>query len=70
MYKAYPEIDLTKCDGCGVCIDSCPAGAAAMIGDRLVISEDCTYCTDCEALCPAGAISCPFEIVLSETEMK
>lgn len=70
MLKALPEIDLNKCDGCGICVETCPSDAASIVDNRLVISEDCTYCAECESLCPAGAISYPYEIVLSEAEMK
>lgn len=68
MLKPIPEIDLNKCDGCGVCAENCPSGAAAIIDGKVVMihPEDCTYCTDCEGRCPVGAISCPYEIVLSE----
>jgi ferredoxin len=28
--------------------------------------EECGWCTQCEAVCPTGAISCAFEIVIEE----
>ena len=70
MREAIPEIDLSKCDGCGVCVERCPSAATGLVNAKLVIvrPEDCTYCADCEALCPTGAISCPFEIVLSNAD--
>jgi NAD-dependent dihydropyrimidine dehydrogenase PreA subunit len=39
----------------------------AVVGGKaaLVRPEDCRYCTDCEEVCPAGAIRCPFIIVLA-----
>jgi ferredoxin len=30
----------------------------------IVETEECGWCTDCEAVCPTGAISCPFDIVV------
>jgi ferredoxin len=27
---------------------------------------ECDWCTDCEAVCSTGAISCPFEIIIQE----
>jgi ferredoxin len=27
---------------------------------------ECDWCTDCEAVCLTGAISCPFEIILQK----
>jgi NAD-dependent dihydropyrimidine dehydrogenase PreA subunit len=32
-------------------------------GPRIARPGDCTYCTDCEAVCPEGAIQCGYEIV-------
>jgi NAD-dependent dihydropyrimidine dehydrogenase PreA subunit len=28
--------------------------------------QACTYCTQCEALCPAAAVTCEFEIIWRE----
>ena len=73
MIIAIPEIDLNKCNGCGDCVEQCPNHAVEIIGYKAVIvrAEDCDYCTDCEVLCPPGAIRCPFEILLvwAEAEM-
>lgn len=70
MRMAIPEIDLSKCDGCGDCVELCPSGVVALVDDKVTIvkPEDCSYCTDCEIFCPFGAIRCPFEIVLVKTE--
>ncbi|MBI2847588.1 MAG: 4Fe-4S binding protein [Chloroflexi bacterium] len=62
------EIDTKKCTGCGDCVVKCPVHAVEMVDGKAVVvhPEVCTYCTDCEALCGSGAISCPFEIILVE----
>ncbi len=67
---AIPEIDLDKCTGCADCVELCPFGVVALVGDKVIIvrPEDCSYCTDCEIFCSLGAIRCPFEIVLAKTE--
>jgi NAD-dependent dihydropyrimidine dehydrogenase PreA subunit len=61
-----PNIDLTLCDGCARCVETCPQGALAMDLNPLrpVYAHPlaCTYCSDCEAACPQGAIRCEFEI--------
>ena len=31
---------------------------------RVVETEECDWCTECEAVCPNGAITCPFDIVI------
>ena len=33
---------------------------------KVVKVDDCGWCTMCELVCPTGAISCPFEIVIED----
>jgi ferredoxin len=33
---------------------------------KIIEVENCGWCTLCELVCPTGAISCPFEIVLED----
>lgn len=70
MAKVIPEIDLEKCTGCGECAEQCPEVAVAVVEGKATVvrPDDCNYCAECEGLCPSGAISCPFEIVLLESE--
>ena len=65
---AIPELDLTLCSGCGVCVEHCPAQAVELVAGRpaFVRPADCTYCGDCEELCPEAAIRCDYEIVWDE----
>lgn len=65
---ALPEIDTTKCDRCGICVEQCPAGAVEMGADGpfFVRPLDCTYCAACEALCSQDAITLTYEIVWEE----
>jgi len=63
-----PTLDRTKCNGCGLCVSICYCGALVMIENVITVIESraCVWCTQCEAICPTGAISCPFEIVLED----
>jgi len=40
-----------------------------LVGGVITIVETagCGWCTQCEVICPTGAISCPFEIVIEES---
>lgn len=53
------NIDKEKCNGCGICVDSCHEGAIQMVnGKAELVSE--IYCDglgDCLGPCPTGAIS-------------
>ena len=64
------EIDLEKCTGCGDCVVKCSVQAVELVNGKpvLVRPDDCDYCTECETYCTAGAISCPFEIILLAQE--
>jgi len=63
-----PQINLELCTRCGICVDTCPSEAVALVGGQPVIvhPKDCGYCGDCEELCPEGAISLSYEIVFAE----
>jgi len=60
-----PQIDQEKCEGCGLCVSICLQHSLVLVDSIITIVEtaDCDWCTQCEAVCPTGAISCPFEIV-------
>lgn len=66
--EVIPTIDPALCDGCGACVVGCRVHAVDLVDAKAVITraEDCDYCTDCETLCPQGAVSCPLEIVVLE----
>lgn len=51
-------IDEDKCDGCGLCIPSCPEGALAIIDGkaRLVKEDFCDGLGACIGECPQGAL--------------
>ena len=63
-----PVIDPKKCDGCGLCVGVCHCNVLVIVNNIIAIIEivECDWCTDCEAVCLTGAISCPFEIIIQE----
>ncbi|HHX63960.1 MAG TPA: 4Fe-4S binding protein [Chloroflexi bacterium] len=59
------EIDRTLCNGCNVCVHTCPRDVLAIDGAqwtggfhpvKVAAIGRCTACRNCEALCPTHAI--------------
>ena len=63
-----PVIDPGKCDGCGLCVTVCHLDGLALVAGTVAIiaTTECDWCADCEVVCPTGALTCPFEIVVLE----
>ena len=64
-----PVVDEAKCNGCGLCVSVCYCNALVLVGGVVTVveTEECCWCTECEAVCPTGAIACPFEIVFERS---
>lgn len=65
----HPFIDLTRCLGCGTCVDACPEeGVLGMLhGQAAVIhGARCVGHGECAVACPAGAIA----LTLGEIETR
>lgn len=57
--RPEPEIKLvlSRCDGCGKCIDACSAGAIRAEGEKISLDRSlCTRCGDCVEVCRRGAL--------------
>ncbi len=65
-----PQLDLDKCDLCGLCVFVCRCEAIVMADGAITIldTEACGWCSLCEAVCPRNAIACAFEIVFGVAE--
>jgi ferredoxin len=51
------EVNRALCAGCGVCVEVCPFGAAAVDGQSTIDRERCMGCGVCESQCAQGAIT-------------
>ena len=63
-YSKVPQIDPSKCSGCGECESFCQFNAIITLAGRTIaMSEMCHACTGCSYVCPEDAISfIPFRI--------
>ena len=73
-----PQVDETLCNLCGLCVDACSCHAVKL-GERgpifdcpeeCAVTEGPEVCCLCEEVCPTGAITCAFEIVLETGDVK
>ncbi len=56
--RMIPEINETRCNLCGRCIEVCTYNAIAIAGNKaMVFKELCHACGSCAAQCPQKAIS-------------
>jgi len=52
-YKPTVQIDSSRCNACGKCVEVCPKRVLAKEGDKIVVARemDCTLCNDCVEVC-------------------
>lgn len=57
MERGTVWIDVSRCTGCGACVEVCPVGAMTLVdGKARVDEETCTGCEVCVDACPEGAV--------------
>ena len=55
--KLVAIVDTSKCKGCGLCKDECPAVAIEIVDDIAKVDNDmCVDCHTCEEVCAYNAI--------------
>ena len=52
----FLKFDMSQCDLCGKCIESCPFGALTMESSGIAVNEKCRMCSVCVKGCPQRAI--------------
>jgi uncharacterized Fe-S center protein len=53
-------IDLSKCTGCGKCVEGCVFEALSVIDEKIVRDDEkCLNCNNCLYICPEGVFSLP-----------
>lgn len=56
-YKNKPDIDLSKCTVCGLCVKNCPMRNLEKSNGRITHDGRCTMCYRCVNRCPAEALT-------------
>jgi hydrogenase-4 component H len=74
-FRGRLELDISKCIGCGACINACPPRLIRMTDQdsRRTIEfalGRCTYCARCAEVCPEKAIRMTQEFELSTEDKK
>lgn len=65
LLKTKPEILISRCKGCGICLKSCPVGAIKEKEGRFVIDyAKCISCLCCQEFCPHAAIQVKKSLIL------
>jgi uncharacterized Fe-S center protein len=53
-------IDISKCNGCGKCVEACPFDALSLVEEKMVRDDvKCMDCSHCLYLCPERVYSLP-----------
>ncbi len=63
------KIILSKCVGCGLCVDACPFDALVLEDDKAVVLSSCTLCGLCVESCEYKAIEMPEREMVKEEDI-
>ncbi|MBM3474841.1 MAG: 4Fe-4S dicluster domain-containing protein [Armatimonadetes bacterium] len=69
-FRGQPQLDITKCLGCGACSMACPTRCIEVTNEaeqrRMEYCFDrCSYCGECAEACPEGGITMSSEFELA-----
>ena len=65
------DIDPEICDGCGVCVNTCPNDAIGLLSGKACVDQElCLECEACIDICPQGAILSVEQARKTEHEIK
>jgi MinD superfamily P-loop ATPase len=69
-YLVLPNLDIEKCNGCGLCVGVCSCNSFVFVEKilKMIETSECDFCQLCEMVCPTGAIYFSFDIVEEEEE--
>ena len=61
-FRGHPQVDQSKCIGCGACANVCPAQAIEILdheAEREIrfTHQDCIFCATCQDVCPSQAVA-------------
>ena len=56
-YISAPKVDISKCNGCGLCVKICPMQNISIADGKAVSGDKCTVCYRCFGNCPNLALT-------------
>ncbi len=73
-FRGQPQLDITKCTGCGACSMACPTRCIEVTDEAdqrtmLYCLDRCSYCGQCADVCPEDAITMSPEFELATNDI-
>jgi hydrogenase-4 component H len=74
-FRGLPEVDASKCIGCGGCVSVCPPNLVTVVDDGPAATftwdfSRCTYCGRCAEVCPEEAVHMTQEFETATNDKK
>lgn len=73
-FRGQPQLDISKCTGCGACSMACPTRCIEVTDEpeqrtMVYCLDRCSYCGQCADVCPEDAISMSAEFELATDDV-